>query len=418
MPRSRFSLWQTISGSISVNSIHPEIDINGSQQQDGGYENQEGGHNLFEENVVSTTVSSKFKSNKFLVRDNRFIHVQQYIPSQYCDPNSFGCPAVLFFIHGVGGSSKIWDSQVQHFALLGYEVVAFDLLGHGLSSAPQGFRPYHFEELALDVLYIFDRFCKRRNVVIGHSYGTSFCILLSNERCNLVSKMILLSGGGPTTLLPDKCSVFSLPKHVFCLIQPLLLRLFRRRAFHRKTSLDIRNKVTAFNVSAHVLKAIMQGQHWSACDEQFHGDLTVPALLIYGSSDRFVTLSEELHMKETMYSSKLEVIENAGHMVMIEAPSEVNDAIEEFLNRDASTKLREVTSDDAVIWIPHTSKKSSSSSDVILLPNALPKGRTSRFQIKTNEKNLNESVVQTKVNKGNSVKSRPSSSRSQTKVMY
>ena len=107
-------------------------------------------------------------------------------------------------------------------------IIALDLLGHGLSSTPNGYKPYEFGELALDVLFIFDKFCKRRNVLIGHSYGTSFCALLSSERRNLISKIVLISGGGPTSLMPDKCSAFCLPMPVFYLIQPLLVKLFRR----------------------------------------------------------------------------------------------------------------------------------------------------------------------------------------------
>ena len=43
-------------------------------------------------------------------------------------------------------------------------------------------------------------------------------------------------------------------------------------------------------------------------------------------------------MTETIYGAQLEVIENAGHMVMIEAPGEVNEAIQKFLDQDSSTR--------------------------------------------------------------------------------
>lgn len=78
---------------------------------------------------------------------------------------------VLFFIHGVGGSSDVWNAQINYFALKGYEIIAPDLIGHGFSCCPQNARAYHFKEIALDVEEIFDRYCKKKNVVIGHSYG-------------------------------------------------------------------------------------------------------------------------------------------------------------------------------------------------------------------------------------------------------
>jgi len=77
----------------------------------------------------------------------------------------------LFFIHGVGGSLDIWGSQLDFFSRLGYEVIAPDLAGHGASSAPQIAAAYTFYALAEDMRLIFKRYARRRNILIGHSYG-------------------------------------------------------------------------------------------------------------------------------------------------------------------------------------------------------------------------------------------------------
>ncbi len=77
----------------------------------------------------------------------------------------------LFFIHGVGGSLDIWGSQLDYFSQLGYEVIAPDLVGHGASSAPQIPAAYTFYALAEDIRIIFKRYAKKRNILVGHSYG-------------------------------------------------------------------------------------------------------------------------------------------------------------------------------------------------------------------------------------------------------
>lgn len=77
----------------------------------------------------------------------------------------------LFFVHGVGGSLDIWGSQLDFFSRLGYEVIAPDLAGHGASSAPQIAAAYTFYALAEDVRLIFKRYARKRNILIGHSYG-------------------------------------------------------------------------------------------------------------------------------------------------------------------------------------------------------------------------------------------------------
>lgn len=78
---------------------------------------------------------------------------------------------VLFFIHGVGGSLDIWRNQLEFFSKQGYESIAVDLVGHGASSAPQIAAAYTFYALAEDIRLIFRRYARRRNVLIGHSYG-------------------------------------------------------------------------------------------------------------------------------------------------------------------------------------------------------------------------------------------------------
>lgn len=77
----------------------------------------------------------------------------------------------LFFIHGVGGSLDIWSSQLDFFSRLGYEVIAPDLAGHGASTAPQIAAAYTFYALAEDLRAIFTRYARKRNILIGHSYG-------------------------------------------------------------------------------------------------------------------------------------------------------------------------------------------------------------------------------------------------------
>ncbi|KAM7409686.1 hypothetical protein PAMA_001262 [Pampus argenteus] len=128
----------------------------------------------------------------------------------------------LFFIHGVGGSLDIWGSQLDFFSQLGYEVIAPDLAGHGASSAPQIAAAYTFYALAEDIRLIFKRYARKRNILIGHSYGVSFCTFLAHEYPEQIHKMVMINGGGPTALEPSLCSIFNLPTCVLHCLSPLL----------------------------------------------------------------------------------------------------------------------------------------------------------------------------------------------------
>ncbi|XP_037530442.1 protein ABHD8 [Nematolebias whitei] len=238
----------------------------------------------------------------------------------------------LFFIHGVGGSLDIWGSQLDFFSRLGYEVIAPDLAGHGASSAPHIAAAYTFYALAEDMRLMFKRYAKKRNILIGHSYGVSFCTFLAHEFPDQIHKMVMINGGGPTALEPSLCSIFNLPTCVLHCLSPLLAWSFLKAGFARQGAKEkqLLRENNAFNVSSFVLRAMMSGQYWPEGDEVYHAELTVPVLLVHGMHDKFVPVEEDQRMAEILLMAFLKVLEDGSHMVMLECPEAVNTLLHEF----------------------------------------------------------------------------------------
>ena len=165
------------------------------------------------------------------VDENRTIRVLQTHPAE---SGRKSCPLLnahgerkVFFVHGVGGSADIWKHQMIFFTSRGYETVALDLLGHGKSSKPRSSESYSFDNLAKDVLQIFDLFQGKRNILVGHSYGASFVTVIASERKTAVSKVVLISGGPPSSLKPERFSLFCLPLAIFGPLKPLIVKKYR-----------------------------------------------------------------------------------------------------------------------------------------------------------------------------------------------
>ncbi|XP_076001211.1 protein ABHD8-like [Genypterus blacodes] len=254
----------------------------------------------------------------------------------------------LFFVHGVGGSLDIWGSQLDFFSRLGYEVIAPDLAGHGASTAPQIAAAYTFYALAEDLRAIFKRYARKRNILIGHSYGVSFCTFLAHEYPDLVHKVVMINGGGPTALEPSLCSIFQLPSCVLHCLSPCLAWSFLKAGFARQGAKEkqLLKQGNAFNVSPFVLRAMMSGQYWPEGDEVYHAELTVPILLVHGMCDKFVPVDEDQRMAEILLFAFLKVIEEGSHMVMMECPDTVNTLLHEFF-----------------LWEPDMSRKDSNKTD-------------------------------------------------------
>ena len=52
--------------------------------------------------------------------------------------------------------------------------------------------------------------------------SVSFCTFLAHEYPDLVHKVIMINGGGPTALEPSLCSVFNMPTCVLHCLSPCL----------------------------------------------------------------------------------------------------------------------------------------------------------------------------------------------------
>ena len=175
-------------------------------------------------------------------------------------PTSHRIDKALFFVHGVGGSSDIWMSQLKFFSEKGYHVIAPDLVGHGFSDSPKKPKHYEFDSISHHVIDVFDGFYKEFNIVIGHSYGwaccqsllhssftsypcdgqlllfrTSFAAYLARKRAARVDKLVLMSGGAPVSLAPQP-GIFSLPSAFLTCLRPALSKLFYRRVSRLLTS--------------------------------------------------------------------------------------------------------------------------------------------------------------------------------------
>ena len=74
----------------------------------------------------------------------------------------------VVFIHGIGGSARVWDPQIAAFAAAGYRPVPLDMPGYG--ARPPVTR-MDFEELAADVEAAIPQHGALKPVLVGHSMG-------------------------------------------------------------------------------------------------------------------------------------------------------------------------------------------------------------------------------------------------------
>ncbi|XP_076032885.1 uncharacterized protein LOC143020378 isoform X1 [Oratosquilla oratoria] len=243
---------------------------------------------------------------------------------------------LLFFIHSIGGSSDQWTQQLWYFVCCGYEVVAPDMLGHGLSSAPHESSEYSFQKILDNITLVFDLFVPqgRRCIVIGHGYGCSFASALARGRPCSVKSLAMISCGGPSPLIPyAPGSSFPVPVSLITVLKPFLACCCSNREILYSPRGKHFQGAEVSPTPCYVLQNTSKGQDWPEGDVLFHRRITVPTLLVHGMKDNKITLVDMCEMERTIPRAFLELVPGAGHDVMTDTPYELCLTLHRFIKR-------------------------------------------------------------------------------------
>jgi len=246
-------------------------------------------------------------------------------------------PAILL-IHGSGVSARSWTAQLEG---LGQElrVLAIDLPGHGDSAPMPEATVQAYADAAralLEALRLGPVF------VAGHSLGGAVAIALAGRYPNMVKGLILVSTcaklqetdgslEGLLWYLPGpirELVFFSMAKKI----------LFAPGARGRAIQVGM-EEIRACRPET-ILKDVAAAKRMDL--EEVARGLRVPALILCGSRDKLTPPALSERLNDLIPSSRLLVLEGAGHMLPLEAPERVNRQILEFVGSVARCRLREL----------------------------------------------------------------------------
>jgi pimeloyl-ACP methyl ester carboxylesterase len=198
-------------------------------------------------------------------------------------------PVVL--LHGLGRSHIVW----RHLAELAPEkpvrLVAFDLLGFGVSPKPD-WVAYNVDDHARSVIASIVKLRPRRRkvVLVGHSMGCLVAVRVARLRPDLVRHLILyempLYAG-----LPDKRLYKWRLKLYFNLYQRIVEFKPIFRGPGKKRAQKIAEKLAGFSLDDDTWKPFVRSLKHTIMEQTTHDDikqLQMPMDVIYGTKDRLV----------------------------------------------------------------------------------------------------------------------------------
>lgn len=245
-----------------------------------------------------------------------------------------GSGPTVILLHGLGGSSQVWQLNIAALAEK-YHVVVPDQIGFGKSDKPlvnYRIRTY------VDFL---DQFCKQLRIerasLVGNSMGGWIAAAFTAAFPDRVDKLLLVDAAGykpPKDL--DTRTFYGLNPTTREGMKVLVAKVFYNKLFLTDAAIDQSIAVRLAAGDGYTINSITES---IIRGEDFLDDavktIKRPTLLIWGRQDGLVPLAEGEHFNRDIAGSKLVVFDQCGHMPQIEKPAEFNAAVLKFLGEGA-----------------------------------------------------------------------------------
>lgn len=225
----------------------------------------------------------------------------------------------ILFIHGAGMSSEVWSRQLSAL-----NAMAVDLPNHGKSGKmPVGGVGDYAEviiglvdELGLDP------------IIAGHSMGGAIAqeyVLRGGK-----ARGLILVATGPKLPVNPKL-IQGLEANFEGMVEKLTKWLFAKD-FEGKKVREMAKRMMLSSGKELLVQDFRLCDAFNIEEMYVKGEvkIDVPALIVCGNADVMTPLEYSEFLREHIDDSKLAVIHGAGHMVMVEKPSEFNKIVKEF----------------------------------------------------------------------------------------
>ncbi|RRA47691.1 alpha/beta fold hydrolase [Acidipila sp. EB88] len=240
-------------------------------------------------------------------------------------------PATVVLVHAVGYDLTYWDRQIEALREE-FNVVAFDLPGHGNSSGAPG--EWSFEYAAAVTAKLIEEVSVRPVHLVGISFGGMIAQMTTLERPELVRSLTLI-GTGSHFSQDVRRGMRTRAEAVRAGGMATVTQSSLERWFTPKTRMqrpDITDRVTKTLLADDPATHAAIWDVISTLDIQGRlGEILCPTLVLVGERDPSTPPSVAHGLAAAIQGSKLVIIPDAAHIITVEAPTAVNEALKAFL---------------------------------------------------------------------------------------
>ena len=243
---------------------------------------------------------------------------------------------LLVFIHGAALDKTTWQLQTRYFAHHGFSVLAVDLPGHGASDGPVLGAIEDYADWVAE-LVVAAGFSDAN--LVGHSMGALVALEAAARHPRRASTLTMCGGAAAIRVHPG---LLAASENGEQLAYELMTSWGHGKPFHlgghQTPGLWMMGGTTRLweRAPAGVLASDLHACIDYTRGAEAAGRIRCPALLVRGSLDIMTPSRAAAPLRERLADLREITIDGAGHIMMIEQPDRVIDAIAGFL-RDSSS---------------------------------------------------------------------------------
>lgn len=239
--------------------------------------------------------------------------------------------AVVVFVHGAGLDHSVWALQARYFAHHGRAVLAVDLPGHGRSKGPPLRTP---GEMADWMLRLLDAAGVDEAALVGHSMGALAALESAARAPGRITALALLGVSMAMEVNSELLAAAKANRH-------LALDLVTAWGYGRAAHLGV-NRAPGLWMMGGALRLLERAakgvlyNDLAACDRYGEAKAAAagvrcPVLLVLGRNDLMTPPQGGQELAQAIPGARAVVLEDCGHMLMVERPDEVLDALRQVL---------------------------------------------------------------------------------------
>ncbi len=234
----------------------------------------------------------------------------------------------VILLHGSGQSHVVWSLTEQYISSEGYNVLTIDLPGHGNS---EGECLKSIEDIAIWLNKFLEKVGVNETTIVGHSQGCLISLEYYFKFPAKIKKLVFVAGAYE---IPVNKSLIDLSLSG----DMEALNLMMKWGYGHSKQFIGGNPLQKILNSTREVREVL-AIDLIACNNYENGmkavkSIKCPTFFIFGELDKMIRLEKGKKFAELISGSKVHIIKNCGHMIILENAFEMREKVADFLKND------------------------------------------------------------------------------------